>query len=62
MDLAQWLRQLGFERYEPAFRENDVSPAVLPHLTAEDLKELGITSLGHRRRLLAAIAALSVDG
>lgn len=62
MDVADWLRQLGLERYQTAFRENDVGPAVLPSLTTEDLKELGITSVGHRRRLLAAIAALSADG
>ena len=49
MNVAEWLRQLGLERYEAAFRENDVGPAVVPNLTAEDLKELGITSVGHRR-------------
>ncbi len=58
MEVADWLRQLGLERYEPAFRQNDVGPAVLPSLTAEDLKELGVTSVGHRRQLLEAIAAL----
>ena len=49
---------LGLERYEATFRENDVDAELLPNLTADDLKELGITSLGHRRRLLEAIAAL----
>ena len=58
MDVADWLRQLGFERYEAAFRDNDVNPTVLPSLTGEDLKELGIASVGHRRQLLQAIAAL----
>ena len=58
MEVADWLRQLGLERYEPAFRQNDVGAAVLPSLTAEDLKELGVTSVGHRRQLLEAIAAL----
>jgi class 3 adenylate cyclase/tetratricopeptide (TPR) repeat protein len=58
MDVANWLRALGLERYEATFRENDVDAELLPNLTAEDLKEIGITSLGHRRRLVEAIAAL----
>jgi class 3 adenylate cyclase len=58
MDVAHWLRQLGLERYEAAFRENDVSAAILSDLTADDLKELGVVSVGHRRQLLEAIAAL----
>ncbi len=58
MDVASWLRTLGMERYEATFRENDVDAELLPTLSADDLKELGITSLGHRRRLLEAIAAL----
>jgi hypothetical protein len=57
MDLGEWLRSLGLERYEPAFRENDIDDAILPRLTAEDLKELGVSSLGHRHKLLDAIAA-----
>ena len=61
MDVAHWLRQLGLERYEAAFRENDVSAAILPNLTAEDLKELGVISVGHRRRLLEAIATLRTN-
>jgi class 3 adenylate cyclase len=61
MDLADWLRTLGLERYEAAFRENDVDAEVLPTLTADDLKDLGVTSLGHRRRLLQAIAKLRDD-
>src|ERR1700722_6695867 len=61
MDVADWLRQLGLERYEAAFRENDVSAAILPGLISEDLKELGIVSVGHRRQLLAAIAELHPD-
>jgi len=61
MDVANWLRQLGLGRYEAAFRENDVSAAVLPSLTAEDLKELGVASVGHRRQLLDAISALRAD-
>jgi len=58
MDVAEWLRGLGLERYVPAFRDNDIDGEVLRRLTAEDLRELGITSIGHRRRLLDAIAAL----
>ena len=62
MDVAIWLRNLGLERYEAAFRENDVDAELLPNLAADDLKELGVTSLGHRRRLLEAIAALRLEG
>src|SRR6516164_1938369 len=58
MDVADWLRSVGLERYAQAFDENDVDAAVLPSLTADDLIGLGVTSIGHRRRLLAAIAAL----
>ena len=61
MDLAGWLRSLGLERYEAAFRENEITEKVLPNLTAEDLKELGVNALGHRRMLLDAIAALRAD-
>jgi hypothetical protein len=56
--VAVWLRSLGLERYEAAFRDNDVDAEVLPELTAEDLISIGVTSVGHRRKLLAAIAAL----
>src|ERR1700722_20064753 len=58
MDVADWLRSLGLERYEAAFRENDVRAGLLHKLIAEDLKELGVNSVGHRRELLEAIAAL----
>jgi class 3 adenylate cyclase len=61
MDLGDWLRSLGLERYEAAFRENEITEKVLPNLTAEDLKELGVNALGHRRILLDAIAALRGD-
>ena len=57
MDVADWLRSLGLEQYEPAFRDNEIG--VLQSLTAEDLKDLGVSLVGHRRRLLDAIAALS---
>src|SRR6516164_310173 len=59
MNIAAWLRGLGLEQYEPAFRDNDIDGKVLRRLTAEDLRELGIASVGHRRRLLDAIAALT---
>jgi class 3 adenylate cyclase len=61
MDLGAWLRSLGLERYEAVFRENDITERVLLSLTAEDLKELGVAALGHRRILLDAIAALRTD-
>jgi len=61
-DVAAWLRGLGLERYEAAFRENAIDAAVLPRLTSEDLKEIGVAALGHRKRLLEAIAALPGEG
>ena len=61
MDLGGWLRSLELEKYEATFRENEINERVLPTLTAEDLKELGVTALGHRRILLNAIATLSND-
>ena len=61
MDIEDWLRSLGLERYEAAFRENEIDETILPRLTAEDLKELGVSSVGHRWRLLDAIAALRAD-
>src|ERR1700722_6227569 len=59
IDVADWLRTLGLERYEATFRENDVSAEVLSDLTAEDLEGLGVVTIGHRRRLLVAIAKLN---
>jgi hypothetical protein len=58
MDLRGWLQSLGLDRYEAAFRENEIDETVLPNLTAEDLKDLGVGIVGHRRKLLDAIAAL----
>ena len=52
---------LGLGKYEAAFRENEIDETVLPSLTPEDLKELGVTALGHRLKLLDAIAALRSD-
>jgi class 3 adenylate cyclase len=61
IDVASWLQQLGLEQYEPAFRDNFVDGDVLPDLTAEDLIAIGVTPVGHRRKLLSAIAALSAE-
>src|SRR5580693_6168945 len=61
MDVVVWLRSLGLGKYEALFRDNDIDETVLPNLTSEDLKELGVASLGHRRKLLDAIAALRND-
>ena len=58
MDIVVWLRSLGLGTYEALFHENDIDEKILLTLTAEDLKELGVTSFGHRRKLLDAIAAL----
>jgi class 3 adenylate cyclase len=59
VDVGAWLRGLGLGQYEQAFRDNDIDARVLPGLTAEDLKEIGVASVGHRRLLLQAAAALS---
>jgi class 3 adenylate cyclase/predicted ATPase len=61
MDVAEWLRGLGLEHYAPAFRDNNIDGEVLRRLTVEDLRDLGVISIGHRRRLLDAIAALAQD-
>src|SRR6202007_2730882 len=61
MDVGGWLRKLGLEQYEAAFRENEIDDTVLPNLTAEDLKDLGVGIVGHRRKILDAIAALRSD-
>src|SRR5437773_7588093 len=61
MDLGGWPRSLGLGQYEAAFRENAIDETVLANLTAEDLKDLGVGIVGHRRKLLDAIAALRAD-
>jgi ABC-type nitrate/sulfonate/bicarbonate transport system substrate-binding protein len=61
VDIAAWLRGLGLEQYEPAFRANEIDEKVLSHLTSEDLREIGVVPIGHRRRLLDAIAALGTE-
>jgi hypothetical protein len=60
MDVAAWLRDLNLERYVSAFRDNDIDAEVLLKLTADDLISIGVTSVGHRRKLLEAIAALGM--
>ncbi len=60
MDVAAWLRALGLERYEPLFRDHEIDWEVLPRLTSQDLREIGIVAVGHRRKLLDAIAGLGV--
>src|SRR5262249_62370264 len=61
MDIVVWLRSLGLGKYEAAFRENEIDETVLPSLTAEDLKDLGVSIVGHRRKILDAIAASRTD-
>src|SRR5208337_5190125 len=61
MDIGDWLRSLGLEEYEAAFRDNKINERVLPNLTQEDLKEIGVGPVGHRRILLEAIASLRAD-
>ena len=58
IDVTNWLCELGLEQYEHAFRDNDIDGEVLGELTADDLIGLGVASIGHRRKLLTAIAAL----
>ncbi|BCH27233.1 AAA family ATPase [Mesorhizobium sp. L-8-3] len=59
MDIAAWLVGLGLERYRQAFDENDVDGEVLLQLTGDDLKDIGVASVGHRKKLLEAIASLN---
>ena len=59
MDIGNWLRSLGLDQYQQAFRDNAIDGEVLSKLTADDLKDMGIGIVGHRRKLLEAIAALS---
>ena len=61
MDVVVWLRSLGLGKYEAVFRENEIDETVLPSLTEEHLKQLGVTALGHRVKLLDAIAALRTE-
>src|SRR5262249_16721452 len=61
MDIEAWLQGLGLERYLPAFRDNEIDWEVLPKLTSEDLREIGVAAIGHRRKLLDAIAAVGAS-
>jgi hypothetical protein len=59
MDVGGWLRGLGLGQYEAAFRDNEIDGDVLPKLTVEDLKDLGVAVVGHRRKIMSAIEALN---
>src|SRR5436190_23394131 len=59
MDVGGWLRGLGLDQYEANFRDNKIEADVLPRLTADDLKDIGVSAVGDRRRLLDAIASLA---
>jgi len=59
IEILQWLRELGLEQYADAFRDNAIDAKILPTLTANDLRDIGVTLVGHRRGLLNAIAELS---
>lgn len=59
MDVGEWLRSIGLGQYEAAFRQNEIDGEILPSLTADDLKDVGIALVGHRRKILTAIAELS---
>ncbi|RBP14088.1 SAM (Sterile alpha motif) domain-containing protein [Roseiarcus fermentans] len=61
VDVGAWLKNLGLGQYEVGFRDNAIDGDVLPSLTAEDLKEVGVAAVGHRRKLLDAIAALRTE-
>jgi class 3 adenylate cyclase len=61
MDVGEWLRSIGLGQYEAAFRDNEIDEDVLGNLTADDLKDLGVTIVGHRRKIMTAIAELSTS-
>ncbi len=61
-DVRAWLEKQGLGQYAEAFAANDVDMSLLPKLTADDVRDIGVASVGHRRRLLEAIAALAVEG
>ncbi len=58
MDVSAWLKGLGLEQYASVFEANAIDAEILPKLTVEDLKEIGVAALAHRKRMLDAIAAL----
>ena len=59
--IADWLRRIGLEQYAQRFAENDIDFSILNDLTDQDLEKIGVASLGHRRKLLRAIATLEVQ-
>src|SRR5277367_1290468 len=59
MDVRRWLRGLGLGQYESNFRDNKINADLLPRLTNDDLKDIGVSALGDRLQLLDAIAALA---
>jgi class 3 adenylate cyclase len=61
MDVGIWLRGLGLGQYKAAFRDNEIDGAVLPKLTVDDLKDLGVAVVGHRRKIMSAIGALNAE-
>ena len=61
MDMGEWLRSIGLGQYEAAFRDNEIDDDVLRKLTADDLKDLGVTIVGHRRKIMTVIAELSAS-
>lgn len=61
MDVGEWLGSIGLGQYQAAFRDNEVDDEVLRTLTADDLKDLGVTLVGHRRKIMTAIAGLSAS-
>jgi hypothetical protein len=56
MDVGGWLRSLGLGQYEGNFRDHEIDADLLPRLTADDLKDIGVSAVGDRRRLLDAVA------
>ena len=61
MDIGEWLRGLSLQSYEQTFRDNGIDLEVLSHLTVDDLKEIGVEAVGHRRKILDAIRLLPTD-
>ena len=61
MDMGEWLRSIDLGQYEAAFRDNEIDDEIVRSLTADDLKDLGVALVGHRRRILTAIAELSAS-
>ena len=59
MDIAAWLRGLGLGQYEAAFKDNEIDGEILPKLTVDDLRDLGIAAVGHRRKIMAAVEAMN---